>query len=197
MSCMLAALKSGLEYLTGKPYDWEQLEKLTGYKPKHPAWTVRVWTTLAKQGFDIRMIEAFDYPAYEKQGTEYLTTFFSPEELAWQLKHSNILEIQPMIPGFLKTVDYEMHSPTLADIDKMLIDDYLVFVTVNSQALNDKPGFSSHAFLVHSKEGDVYIGHDSGPKTAEANRRVPAEKLYKAMGGDNNTSEVTGFKLKG
>ncbi len=84
---------------------------------------------------------------------------------------------------------------TLEDIDDMLSDDRLVFMTLNSKALNDKPGFEVHAVLVIDKDGDDYIVHDPGlpPKPY---RRVPAAKLWKAMGAERSTSEVTGVKFK-
>jgi 23S rRNA pseudouridine1911/1915/1917 synthase len=70
-------------------------------------------------------------------------------------------------------------------------------VTVNARKLNDKEGFSSHALLVIDRDDDDYIAHDSGGKraTPQANRRISSEKLLDAMGGKENTAEVTGFKL--
>lgn len=194
LSCMLASIRSELEYFTGRTYSWGEMEQLLGFSPNKVAWTVKVWTELAEQGFDIRMIEAFDYRRYMEEGEAYLRAYLKPEELAWQMKNSNLLEIRPLLPRFLRSVHYEMRQPTLADIDQMLTGGYLVTVTLNLNVLNGKPGYSAHMLLVHDKDGDDYICHDPGLPPRE-NRRVAAAKLWEAMGGEGNTAEVTGMKL--
>lgn len=191
---MLAVFRSALEYFTKKPYTWEELERLTGYKPDRAAWTVKIWTELADD-FDIRMIEGFDYQRYFDEGESYLHTFLRPEEVEWQLAKSNLADIRPLIPAFLEKVDYQMKRPSLKDIDDMLAEDYLVSVQLNSKALNDEEGYSAHMVLVHDSDGDEYIIHDPGLPPVK-NRRVKKDLLFRAMGGDNNTSEVTGLKLK-
>lgn len=193
-SCMLACMRAALEYLTGKGYSWEELENLTGYRPERAAWTVKMWTELADR-FDIRMIEGFDYERYFKEGESYLHTFLKPEEVKWQLKESNLAEIRPLIPQFLETVAYEKRSPELKDIDDMLGEGYLVTVLLNSRVLNHQEGYVAHMILVHAKDGDSYIAHDPGPPAA-AHRHIPARLLFEAMGGADNTVEVTGIKLK-
>ena len=192
---MLACFRSAFEYLTGNPYTWEQLENLTGYEPKRAAWTVKIWTELSQDGFDIRMIEGFDYKKYHEQGEAYLHIFLKPEEVEWQLRESNLAQIRPLIPTFLKNVQYEQRSPQLDDIDTMLHDGFLVFVQLNSKILNNKDGYTAHMILLHGKEGDEYIAHDPG-LPPHPNRHIPKTLLLKAMGGINNTVEVTGIKLK-
>jgi hypothetical protein len=193
-SCMLACFRAALEYLQDKPYTWKELEKLTGYRPKRAAWTVKIWTELADE-LDIRMIEGFDYARYHKEGEAYLHTFLKPEEVAWQLQQSNLAQIRPLIPEFLKRVRYEKRSPGLQDIDNMLDDGYLVVVGLNSKLLNGQKGYTAHMVLVHDREGDEYIIHDPGLPPMP-NRHVDRNLLFKAMGGKDNTTEVTGIKSK-
>lgn len=194
-SCMLACMRSALEYLTQRSWTWPELEALTGFKPGRAAWTVKMWTTLAEDGFDIDMTEGFDYALYYKQGESYLSQFLKPHEVEWQLQNSNLLDIRPLIPVFLKTVRHNMASPTLKDVDRLLGEGYLVTVQLNNQILNDQSGYVAHMILVHDKQGEDYIAHDPGDDSAgEANRRIPAQKLFAAMGGKNNTTETTGIK---
>jgi len=195
MSCMLACLRSALEHFTGKQYGWEELEKLTGFQSGKAAWTVKIWAYLATHGFDVRMIEGFDYNRYQTEGKEYLRTFLKPMELQWQLDHTNLLEVAPLLPTFLKSVYQEIRSPLLKDIDKMLDDNYLVTVQLNSRKLNGEKGYVAHMILVYDRQGDYYIAHDPGLPAHEA-RRIPARLLLDAMGGEHNTVEVTGLKLK-
>jgi hypothetical protein len=192
-SCMLACYRSVLEYFDGRPYSWEELEKLSGFKPGRAAWTVKAWTTLARQGFDIKMTENFDYHEYFKEGEAYLQTFLKPEELKYQLERTNLLEIRPLLPEFFKTVRQIQKSPVLADIDELLSDGYLVLAQLNSRALNQQAGYVAHMVLITTKEHDMYIAHDPGLPGQE-NRSIAPNLLYNAMGGENNTTEVTGIK---
>lgn len=196
MHCQSAVYRMLFDYFLHRKYSWEEVEKLAGFKDGKAPWTVTIWERLSKLGFDIQMIEPFDYARYTQEGEPYLSTLYSPEELDWQLKHTNILDIRPMIPSFIAAVRPICKSPTLEDIDTMLADDRLVMVQLNSRVLNDEPGYVAHAVLVIDKTGDEYILHDPGLEHQQAYRRVGAAKLYAAMGGDGNSVEVTGIKLK-
>lgn len=190
---MLAVLRSSLEHLTGKSWSWSALVEPTGFQTNRVAWTVQSWTKLAEQGFDIHMIENFNYHLYSRQGEQYLKTVFSKEQLSWQLKNTNILTIQPLLPSFFKLVSHEQRSPNLSDIDFLLKKGYLVFVTLNACTLNNKPGYTDHAILVFDRNGQNYIAHNPGLPPIK-NRVIEPDLLYQAMGGKNNTSEVTGLR---
>ncbi len=182
------------DYFLRRKIGWGDMEKMAGFDDR-PAWTVTIWERMANQGFDIRMIEAFDYKRYAKEGQAYLQEYFSSEEYEYQVNHTNILEISERIDDFLAKVAVETRCPTLEDIDDMLADDRLVFLTLNSRVLNDKQGFVSHAVLVIGKEGEDYVVHDPGlpPKP---NRRIAPQKLWQAMGEGESTSEATGIKFR-
>lgn len=195
-SCMLSCLRSALEYFEKRPYSWEELEQLTGWQSGKAAWTVKAWTDLAEQGFDIQMIENFNYREYASEGKEYLQTFLKPEELEWQLKNTNLLEITPLLPKFLTTVNHIQKSPERGDIDRLLGEGYLVTVQLNSRVLNDRPGYVAHMILVLQQDGEDYIAHDPG-LPGQALRRLSCSKVYEAMGATANTSEVTGLRPRG
>ncbi|MGI0134771.1 MAG: hypothetical protein ACREBW_07440, partial [Candidatus Micrarchaeaceae archaeon] len=194
MHCMAAAYRSIIQYFTGKRLSWEQADALIGYEDGRVAWALGALTKMVAMGFDIRMIERFDYHAYAERSEAYLRHSYPDTEVDWWLQHSNILDIKPLIPEFLKTVHWEQRRPCLQDIDDMLAENRLVFVTLNGCTLNDSPGYARHALLVIDNENGSYIVHDSGLPPQPA-RRVPREKLWESMGGDANSAEVTGFKL--
>lgn len=195
MHCAVAVQRMLFDYFLDRKLSWEEMEKMAGFQPGKAAWTVTIWERMGRQGFDIKMIEPFDYSVYLQEGEAYLKEFFSPAQYKWQIDHSNILEIIPLIPSFLKEIKANCRKATLEDIDDFLEEDRLVFMTVNSKALNDKKGFSSHAILVIGKEGDDYIVHDPG-LPPQPYRRVSAGLLWHAMGAEQSTSEVTGIKFK-
>lgn len=195
---MLAAYRSVIAYFLHIELTWEELEELTGYTPDRAAWTVKALVDMLDMGFDIKMIEPFDYRRYLKEGESYLHDFFTPEEVSWFLERSNILDISPLIPKFLERVKYICRQVSLADIDEMLDEQRLVTVTVNSRKLNDSDGFVSHMLLVTGRKGDNFIAHDSGGEQypPQADHEISRQELWEAMGGNKNIADVTGFKLK-
>ncbi|HSX36216.1 MAG TPA: RluA family pseudouridine synthase [Patescibacteria group bacterium] len=195
MQCMVSVYRSIIEYVKGERMTQRAVADYVGFKPGRAVWTLAPLTKMAQDGFDIVMIEPFDYRAYAKQGRSYLDTIFTPEKLDYQFTYTNIAEIRPLIPDFLRSVNWEKRSARLQDIDNLLTKDYIVFVTLNSRELNGREGFVSHAVLVIGREGSDYIVHDPG-LPPRPSRVIPRYKLWEAMGGKDHTEEVTGFKLK-
>lgn len=194
MHCMPAVYRSIFDYFLRRKMSWREAEAFTGFADGRAPWTILALTKMARMGFDIRMIEPFDYRAYAERGRTYLEERYPQQQLEWQLAHANILDIRPFIPDFLKRVKWEHRRAALEDIDKMLAEKRLVFVTLNSRILNGKEGFSSHAILITGSTKDAYIAHDPG-LPPRPDRHIPRELLWNAMGGATNTAEVTGFKL--
>ncbi|MCA9336740.1 hypothetical protein KC955_02675 [Candidatus Saccharibacteria bacterium] len=194
LRCMLACYRSILAYFTGKTWSWDELDTLTGFSNDTAAWTLKSLVELQRLGFDIVMIEPFDYRKFFDQGEGYLSEIFSPAELDWQLKHSNILSIKKDIPKFLETINYECRRPTTKDIDTMLAEGRLVTAVVNAKILNGEPGYSSHMILIYKKDNDTYVAHDPGLPAYES-RKIPVDLLWKAMGEGASATDVTGFRL--
>jgi 23S rRNA pseudouridine1911/1915/1917 synthase len=192
MHCMLAVYGSVIEYFLHRKLNWAELEGLTGFRPGMAAWTIGVLPRMNAMGFDIHMIEPFDYAQYGKDGESYLKNKYEPEQLQWYKKKSNIMQMRDQIPMFLKRIWHENRVAMLNDIDDMLYKNRLVFVSLNGRALNGKPGMSAHAVLVIEKQDDEYVVHDPGLPPMPY-RRVPADILEKAM---STNAEVTGFKLR-
>lgn len=192
LQCMVSIYRTLFEYYLHKRFSQREMAQYVGYEPGRAAWTIRPLTLMARLGFDIRMVETFDYKAFLKHGDEYLHTVYTDQEIAWHTNNTNISDIKQYIPAFLRTIDYEQRSPTLADIDSMLAEDRLVFVTVNSRVLNGKNGYASHALLILQGDNKNYIVHDPG-LPPQPYRQLTREQLWEAMGGENNTAEVTGF----
>ena len=191
---MVAAYRSIFDYFLRKKFSWDEIDEFVGYRDGKAAWTVQALTKMVDMGFDIAMIEPFDYRTYAERGEAYLHDRYPVEQVEWMLKKSNVLSFRPLIPAFLEKVHWKYRQAQLADIDRLLSEDRLVFVTLNALKLNGKPGYSAHAVLIIGRESDEYVIHDSG-LPPRPGRRVSRTVLWEAMGGAKNTSEVTGFKL--
>lgn len=195
MHCMLAVYRSLFDYFLHRRMSWEELEAFTGFKPGRAAWTLKSLVQFAAMDFDIQMVEPFNYRKYAETGEDYLYEVFTRDKADWFIQNSNVLDIKSHIPQFLETISYDNRQATLQDIDAMLAEGRLVFLTVNSRLLNDQAGYVSHVLLVIDHTDDEFIVHDPGLPPLP-NRHVSREKLWQAMGGDHNTAGVTGFKLK-
>lgn len=195
MHCSIAVYRMLFDYFIGRHIGWAEMDKMAGFEDGKAPWTVTIWERMARQGFDIRTVELFDYARYEREGEAYLRKYFPKEEYDWQVKHTNILDIQPKITSFLKHVRLESRRPTIDDIDDMLDDGRLVMLTLNSRILNNQDGYVSHAVLVIGQNDKEYIIHDPG-LPGVPNRHVQKLKIWDAMGGEQTTSEATGVKYK-
>ena len=196
MSCMLAVYRSIIKYFLGKELTWEELEELTGYEPKRPAWTAKALTTLATEySLGIKVIEPFNYKRFASLGKDYLYDFYDNEEVEWYLKNTNVLEIKPYLTKFIAAIRPLCRRATLEDIDAMLVEGRLVTITLNGRILDGKEGYSGHMVLLIAQDDDNYIVHDPGQPPLP-NRHLARAKVWEAMGGDSNTSEVTGFKIR-
>ncbi len=192
---MLAVYRTVFDYFLHRKISWDELKAFTGHKPGKTAWPLKALTQLGNMDFDIRMLEPFDYNLYAEEGEQYLNKVWSQNEIVKQRSDSNILDIRPQIPGFLRKVAYENRIPLLEDIDAMLEENRLVSVAVNSRALNGLEGFADHAVVVIKPDDNGYLIHDPG-FPAEPNRHITRDLLRQAMIGEYRTSRVIGFKLK-
>lgn len=190
--CMVACYRMLFDHFLGKRVSQTDMERYVGFENGRAAWTLKPNTTMAKAGFDIRMIEPFDYQRYAEMGDAYLDELYTPAAAAWAREYSNIADIFPDIPEFLQTVNVACRRASLDDIDAMLAEERLVFVTLNSRVLEGKEGYANHAVLILQRDQNTYILHDPG-LPPNPYRHVSRELLWKAMGGDQTTSEVTGF----
>lgn len=192
--CALAVYRMITQYFFGRDMTWQQMAAFAGYQDGVIAWSVKALTQFARMGLTVRTIDPFDYARFAIEGEAYLATVYPPDQAEWYAKNTNVLSLPSLIPEFLQTVQPECRRVELKDIDMMLASGMVASLTVNSKALNGQSGFAPHMILVYGREGSSYLAHDSGLPAMEA-RKIPADLLYTAMGGDQSTAELTGLKI--
>ena len=195
MHCAIAVYRMLFDHFMDRHIGWQNLDKMAGFKPGKTAWTLTMWERMSRQGFNIRLIEPFAYRRYMEEGEKYLREYLPQDKYDWCIANSNILDIRKNVPAFLREVHVEERVATLDDIDQLLDEDRLVFVSLNANTLDDKDGFSLHAVLVIDRENNNFIVHDPGGQP-QPYRRISREKLWQAMGGEHNSAEVTGVKYQ-
>jgi 23S rRNA pseudouridine1911/1915/1917 synthase len=143
--------------------------------------------------------EMADYLGFEpdKKGTSNKRALIAMAQAGFDLRVVGMVQ-QDFLqshPDFGKMIQHENRPPTLKDIDRMLTEDRLVSVTVDTAVIAGTNGNTLHTVLILQREGDNYVIHDPGPPTRQY-LRVPRQLLWKAMGGETNTNEAVGFVFK-
>jgi 23S rRNA pseudouridine1911/1915/1917 synthase len=139
-------------------------------------------------GLSVKTIRPFDYKRFIRERKDYLYDLYDNEEVEWQLEHTNVLDSIPYVSRFLAAIRPECRRATLHDIDDMLDQGRLVSVTTVS-AVDDH---DDRMILIIDRTDKDYIVH----MPSQPVKHVPRKKLWEAMGGEQNMSEVTGFMLR-
>lgn len=198
MHCSQAVFRSVFQYFFDEELSWEEIDKITKTIPGKGSWTMAVYIEIAKRGVEVINIEPFDYQRFSKEGIDYLKSSFSEETVNWYLEHSNLMNVQNLVPEFLTLVHHETRKATVEDIDRLLADGYIIGAEINSRVINKKPGFSLHYILIHQATTDGYIINDPGGGSAPAleNRIVSKSEFMEALGKDGSNGEVTAMRMR-
>jgi 23S rRNA pseudouridine1911/1915/1917 synthase len=181
-----------LDYYLNRKLSVGEVESFLGSAEGRAVWPLKPLITMARQGFDIRMIIPFDFARYAEQGQAYLEEQYSSDAAEWLVQHSNILDITEYIREFLRTVKPEVRRANLKDIDTMLSEDRLVALTYDAPTTSNKKNHTMHSLLILQREGEKYIVHDPG-LPAQSYRRLTRHQLWEMIGGDQHMAEVTGI----
>jgi hypothetical protein len=178
--CVQASFRIMLKYFRPEQdFSFEQLDKMSQKQPGLGTWWPPMLMELRELGFLVKNIEGFDYQRFYKEGEAYVKSIYPPETAEYYLKRSNLAQIKPMVPKFLKTVGLETRPATIGDVDALLSDGWLVGVDLNSRALNDRPGYAGHMVVIFDSSNDNFWLHDPG-LPPHPNRQVSRQKLSEA-----------------
>lgn len=194
-NCVSSVFKMVLGYfLPEKKFAWKQVGELTGYVKRKGTWFFPALTKLKKLGFDVVVVDTFDYVRASQEGREYLLKYFkNPETLEWALQKTDFLQKRKLLPEFTKTVRPKQEIPQLSDIQKYLKAGYLVAVELDWTVLHQEKGeYVSHLVLVVGFGKDYLIIHDPDDRP---NWKVKKSLFEKAWSYDGRSSHnMTAFK---
>lgn len=189
--CWQACLQMILgAFMPQRRFAIEELVQLTGKKAGKWTTPMKGLMALHQLGFDIRVLEVFDYVAFINDGPTYIVERYGIEAGAEQLKH---LDLASEIEAARDYVSSELvgpqRLPTPDDVALLLEDDYLVVAIVNQPALYGQPGYLGHSVVIQKFDGENFLIHDPGVDLPELgprpNSTVSREALIKAMSPDN------------
>lgn len=195
--CFQASLRMILKYFyPSENYSWEELDKITAKVEGLWTWPTAGLIWLQEKGLEIKNIEPFDYSKFVQLREKYLLKQYGEEVGNEQIKHSDINQEVELAKKFVEVVDVEQRVPGIDDIKRLLLENYVVIVNVNSVALDNRKGYAGHFVVIKGFDGEGFVINDPGSPGIE-NRNVDFELFEKAWSYPNEKSKnIMAFRKK-
>ncbi|MDP2599409.1 MAG: hypothetical protein Q8P84_01570 [Deltaproteobacteria bacterium] len=179
--CYQAALKMVLHFFTGREWSFEELDKLSGKKPGQWTWPTQSLIWLLDHGYQVKLLEEFDYKDFGKRGRDYLAEKWGEEVAKEQETHSDLVHEQALALEFAKRAPLEYRVPEWDDLEKMFDAGYLLICNVNASLLHHLEGYSGHFVVPVAIERQIITIHDPGLPPSPS-LRVAKKVFEKAWG---------------
>lgn len=195
--CWQAAIKMVLKYFEpAKEFNWEELDVLTDKKPNLWSWPSAGLLHLSNIGYEIKIIEAFDYKRFSQEGSKYIYSEFGNEVGRSQEEHADIQQGMSLAGNLIKKGLCTNQIPQIKDILNFLDNGYIVICNINSAKLNNKDGYVGHFVVVKGYKDTQIILHDPGLPPLE-NRLIDFNSFQLAWAFPNDTAKnIKAVKLK-
>ncbi len=178
--CFQAALGSVIKYFEPeKKITMDELDVISAKVPGKWTWPTAAMLWMLENGYELILIEDFDYNLFAEKGEEYILEKCGKEVGEAQIKNSVIAREKKLARQFAKFDLVEQRLPSFEDIKRLLDDGYLIICNVNASALNNQKGYSGHFVVVYECQENQLTIHDPGlpPKPSI---RVSFEDFEKA-----------------
>lgn len=164
-----------------KKFTYDELDEISGKLPGKWTWPTKAMIWLIHQGFEVGLIEEFDYEEFVNNGEKYLNDRFGEEVGRAQAANSDVPREQEIAKEFIKLAPLKYSIPSLKDVEKLLKQNAVVIVNVNSAALYEIAGYSGHFIVICDVKKDAVVIHDPGiPPRPYV--QVPIDCFMKAWG---------------
>ncbi|MFH1873624.1 MAG: hypothetical protein ABH859_00350 [Pseudomonadota bacterium] len=138
------------------------LDEVTNHTPGKWTWPTAGMLWLLDNGFELRLIEDFDYEEFARRGPDYIIDKAGPEVGEAQIRNSLIDQELDYARKFAKLNLVEKRLPCFKDIRQLLAEGYLVLCNVNSAALHGQPGYAGHFVVIFEIDDQNLTMHDPG-----------------------------------
>jgi hypothetical protein len=166
--CLEACVKMIVEAIP--PFtklDYQDIDELTGktnLKVKY-SWPLKLYLELNRIGYEVSVIESFDYESFVDDPEKYLIDNYGDEVGKDQIENSDlaneIFYAKKLIES--KTVKLINKTPELQDLFDTLSSGSLVICNVNQKILQGDNGYIGHAIVIYGFGDNVLYIHNPGP----------------------------------
>jgi hypothetical protein len=168
--CLQACVKMAIEAIPPfRKLDYQELDELTGktrLKAKY-SWPLELYLALNKLGYDISIVENFDYQSFVNSPEKYLIDNYGEEVGRDQIENSDLNNetffAQKLIES--KSINLIKKIPEIQDIFDAILDGSLIICNVNQKILQGDDGYVGHFIIVYGFDNSnniLYI-HNPGP----------------------------------
>ncbi|MEK6656534.1 MAG: hypothetical protein AABY58_03750 [Nitrospirota bacterium] len=195
-SCYEAVLRMILKYyLPDKDFSWDELNKITGKKERLLTWPQYSYISMKNLGFEVKVISAFDYDKFVKNGIKYIEEEYGKEIAKEQEKNCDIAYEIENVKKLKNLIIKEERIPDIKDICDLLTNNYLVKCGVNSKKLAGLDGYASHSILIFEFDSKSLTLHDPGLPSRKS-FRIDFDTFNQAWSYPNERAkDIAAFKL--
>lgn len=178
--CWQAVLKMALAvYEPTTDFSYAELDRISKKISGKWTWPTAAMIWLLERGYEVKLIEEFDYRAFADRGEKYILEKCGEEVGRAQIAHSDVAQELVFARRFADMAPLDVRLPTRADLVHLLREDFVVICNINAAALYGMPGYSGHFVVLVAIRGDEVGLHDPG-LPARPNLRVPWKKFETA-----------------
>ena len=147
---------------TGTEYSYEQLDEISHKEPGKWTWPTAAMVWLMDHGYDVKLIEEFDYKEFAEKGMDYLIDKCGQEVAEAQADNSLIEVEQKTAADFVKRAPVEYRVPSIDDLKHLIAKGWVVICNVNASLLHGQIGYTGHFVVVTVVDDKEVTLHDPG-----------------------------------
>lgn len=151
-----------LTFFSGKEWPFETLDKISGKLSGKWTWPTLSMLWFLENGYEIKLIEEFDYLEFGKKGKGYLVEKCGADVADAQEKNSDLAREQKLALEFHQKGKIEFRIPAWEDLQNLLADGYLLILNVNAALMHGQKGYSGHFVVPVAVTDNEIILHDPG-----------------------------------
>lgn len=141
---------------------FDELDRISAKVPGKWTWPTAAMLWMIDHGFELRLVEDFDYEEFAKRGAEYIIDKCGKEVGEAQINNSLVERERDYARRFAKLNLVERRVPNFDDISRLLRDGYLLICNINAAVLVGNKGYSGHFVVIYECGDEIIRIHDPG-----------------------------------
>jgi hypothetical protein len=180
-ACALACYTMVAKYFFPET-TFEQVAKLSDWKPSYVVWAFKFWNWITKKGIMVTDYDLIGYRDWAENGAKALEDTMSENEFNFIYTHTKDLDaLSEELRKLLKNKRFVYHRqrPTFEQLKQAVQEGKPCEVVLNSHVLDHRAGFALHRIVVVDINERQITFHDPRPEP-RANRKETIEHFNKA-----------------
>ncbi|MBI4212297.1 MAG: hypothetical protein HY540_06635 [Deltaproteobacteria bacterium] len=161
--CWQAALKMVLAvFEPDREYSYDELDRISEKSPGKWTWPTAAMLWFLKRGYELQLIEDFDYGAFAEQGEDYLLERCGKEVGQAQIANTDLAKELGFAREFSTIAPLDVRIPGFEDLKAMLEQGYGLICNINGAMLSGQKGYAGHFVVITGMTQHDITLHDPG-----------------------------------